>query len=259
MKFKTRNATAAILLAASVAPLMAAGAAQPARPLLPVFDAATITARCDGELAAVRQQQKAMEARKGAGTIFAELNALSIRFAEFAYPVYLLQNVAPDKATRDAAQACLEKVLPFETELYQSAALYKRVKAVKPKDPDGHRLSAGPVREVRGRRRDAAARQAQARQRDHRRTRATVGSRSRRTSTRTAPPSRSLRPKRPACPRPGSPRASGTIRATSCSGWITRRSCRSWSSPPMRTRASASGWRSIAKAARRTSRSSSRR
>jgi thimet oligopeptidase len=134
MKFNTRNATAAILLAASVAPMMTSSAAQTERPRLPVFDAATITARCDGELAAVRQQQKAMEARKGAGTIFAELNALSIRFADFAYPVYLLQNVAPDKATRDAAQACLEKVLPFETELYQSAALYQRVKAVAPKD-----------------------------------------------------------------------------------------------------------------------------
>jgi thimet oligopeptidase len=134
MKFKTRNATAAILLAASVAPVMTASAAQTGRPLLPVFDAAMITARCDGELANVRQQQKAIEARKGAGTIFAELNALSIRFADFAYPVYLLQNIAPDKATRDAAQTCLEKMLPFETELYQSAALFQRVKAVKPKD-----------------------------------------------------------------------------------------------------------------------------
>ena len=75
-----------------------------------------------------------MEARKGADGVFAELNALTIRFADFAYPVYLLQNVAPDKTTRDAAQACLEKLLPFETEVYQSGALYQRVQAVKPKD-----------------------------------------------------------------------------------------------------------------------------
>ena len=71
---------------------------------------ATISARlADGELAAVRKQLKSMEARKGANGIFAELNALTIRFADFAYPVYLLQNVALDKVTRDAAQACLEK------------------------------------------------------------------------------------------------------------------------------------------------------
>jgi thimet oligopeptidase len=132
MKLTNPCALAAILLAAcaTIAPV---GAAQPQRPLIPVFDAATIAARCDAELAAVRKMQRATEAGK-AGSIFSELNALSIRFADFAYPVYLLQNVAPDKATRDAAQACLEKLLPFETELYQSAALYQRVKAVRPKD-----------------------------------------------------------------------------------------------------------------------------
>jgi thimet oligopeptidase len=48
--------------------------------------------------------------------------------------VYLLQNVAPDQATRDAAQACLEKLLPFETEVTQSEALYRRVRALKPAD-----------------------------------------------------------------------------------------------------------------------------
>ncbi|HET9024364.1 MAG TPA: M3 family metallopeptidase, partial [Burkholderiaceae bacterium] len=104
------------------------------RPLVPVFDAAAISARCDRELANVRGTLKAMESRKGSGKVFAELNALSIAFTDFAYPVYLLQNVSPDKATRDAAQACLEKVLPFETEVYQSEALYRRVKAVQPAD-----------------------------------------------------------------------------------------------------------------------------
>lgn len=134
MKLTTRNAAAAILLGAFTAPFAPVSAAEPVRPLIPVLDAAMIGARCDGELAAVRKQLKAMEARKGASGIYAELNALTIRFADFAYPVYLLQNVAPDKVTRDAAQACLEKLLPFETEVYQSAALYQRVQTVKPKD-----------------------------------------------------------------------------------------------------------------------------
>ncbi|HQR22684.1 MAG TPA: M3 family metallopeptidase, partial [Burkholderiaceae bacterium] len=132
MTLKTPGAATAILLAALINP---AGAATPmVPPQLPVYDAAAITARCEGELDAVRRQLRTMEARKGAEHVFAELNALSIRFADFAYPVYLLQNVAPDKATRDAAQKCLEKLLPFETEVYQSSALYARVKAVKPKD-----------------------------------------------------------------------------------------------------------------------------
>ena len=130
ISFSSRAWRAALAGAA----LVAGPALSVERPLVPVFDAATISARCDRELANVRGTLKAMESRKGAGKVFAELNALSIAFTDFAYPVYLLQNVSPDKATRDAAQACLEKVLPFETEIYQSEALYKRVKAVKPAD-----------------------------------------------------------------------------------------------------------------------------
>jgi thimet oligopeptidase len=104
------------------------------RPSIPLFDAPTIAARCDPELAKVRATLKAMESRRGPAGVFAELNRLSLAFIDFAYPVYLLQNVAPDAATRDAAQACLEKLLPFETEVYQSEPLYRRVKAATPRD-----------------------------------------------------------------------------------------------------------------------------
>ena len=131
MRFEPRHTAAAILLAAGPLPLQAA---QPARPLIPVYTAAEISTRCEAELAAARKMLKAMEARKGAGNVLAELNVLSIQASDFANPVYLLQNVGVDKTTRDAAQACLEKLLPFETEVYQSAALYERVKAVKAKD-----------------------------------------------------------------------------------------------------------------------------
>ncbi|HTN49116.1 MAG TPA: M3 family metallopeptidase [Burkholderiaceae bacterium] len=132
--FDVRRATTAIPLVASLlAAPSAAHAAPTGRPLIPLLNAAAITARCDGELATLRRELKAMETRKG-GSVLAELNALSLRSNDFASPVYLLQNVAPDKATRDAAQACLEKLVPFESELYQSTALYERVKAVKPGD-----------------------------------------------------------------------------------------------------------------------------
>ncbi|MGH6610974.1 MAG: M3 family metallopeptidase, partial [Burkholderiaceae bacterium] len=100
---------------------------------IPLFDASTIAARCDSELAAVRATKKRIEAKKS-NDVFADWNRLSLQFADFAYPVYLLQNVSPDKATRDAAQACLEKLLPFETELAQSVPLYQRVRAINPKD-----------------------------------------------------------------------------------------------------------------------------
>ncbi len=107
--------------------------AAPARPLMPIYDAATIAGRCDAELAKARATKKAIESKRGAD-VLADWNRLSMQFADFAYPVYLLQNVATDKATRDAAQACLEKLLPFEIEMAQSELLYRRVRAVKPND-----------------------------------------------------------------------------------------------------------------------------
>ena len=109
------------------------GSAAPSRPLIPLYDAGTITARCDGELVKLRATKKAIESKQESH-VFADWNRLSIQFADFAYPIYLLQSVAPDKATRDAAQTCLETLLPFETELAQSEALYLRVRALKPRD-----------------------------------------------------------------------------------------------------------------------------
>ena len=89
-----KNATTAILLAASLAVSGVSPAAETAtptgRPLVPLLNAAAITARCEGELATLRRDLKAMEARKG-GSVFAELNALSFRANDFASPVYLLQ------------------------------------------------------------------------------------------------------------------------------------------------------------------------
>lgn len=103
------------------------------RPVMPLFDAATIAGRCDGELAKLRATKKAIESKTDTN-VFADWNRLSIQFGDFSFPVYLLQNVSTDKATRDAAQACLEKLLPFETEMAQSEPLYRRVRATKPKD-----------------------------------------------------------------------------------------------------------------------------
>ena len=122
-------------LAAATAGVLVTAAAigAPARPTIPLFDAATIAGRCDAELAKARATKKAIEAKKDTD-VFADWNRLSIQVQDFGYPVYLLQNVATDKATRDAAQTCLEKLLPFETEMAQSEPLYRRVRAVKPKD-----------------------------------------------------------------------------------------------------------------------------
>jgi thimet oligopeptidase len=127
MKVKRLAAAATGLL------VTAAAIGAPSRPMIPLFDAATIAGRCDTELAKARATKKTIEAKKDTD-VFADWNRLSIQVQDFAYPVYLLQSVATDKATRDAAQTCLEKLLRFETEMAQSEPLYRRVRVVKPKD-----------------------------------------------------------------------------------------------------------------------------
>ncbi|HYM47237.1 MAG TPA: hypothetical protein VES91_02075, partial [Burkholderiaceae bacterium] len=133
MQPRVRHEIAHLAAATAGVLVIAAAIGAPSRPTMPLYDAATIAGRCDTELAGARATKKAIESKKRAG-VFADWNRLSMQFADFAYPVYLLQNVATDKATRDAAQTCLEKLLPFETEMAQSEPLYRRVRAVKPKD-----------------------------------------------------------------------------------------------------------------------------
>ena len=120
--------------------LLAAGAAlaqapTPGRTLIPVFDAATIQQRCDGELAALRKTVTMLERnRAAASTVLAGMNRLALQSASFGNPVYLLANVATDKATRDAAQACVAKLTPLSTEIFQSRALFEKVRAAQPRD-----------------------------------------------------------------------------------------------------------------------------
>jgi thimet oligopeptidase len=121
------------IVAAALIALAGATGAQ-TRPAVPLFDATTIAARCDGELAKARAAKQKAEVPSAAAGVLAEIDRLLIDYADFAYPVYLLQHVSPDKAVRDAAQACLEKLLPFESELYQSEPLYRRVQALRATD-----------------------------------------------------------------------------------------------------------------------------
>jgi len=121
--------TLAALAIAAASPL----AALP--PGFPVTGAHQIAVRCDEELEQRRKMLANMERRAGPGRILDEFNALAIRTGGFDDPLSVLQNAAPDEETRSAAQACLEKLVPFATELFQSPRLYARVEALKATDP----------------------------------------------------------------------------------------------------------------------------
>jgi len=118
--------TAALLLAPPAAH------AQSARPLAPLYDAAGITQACDDVLAAARTTIAAMEAKPGAGAIFDEWNRLESAVEDVVNPIYLLGNLHPDKAVRDAAEPCLQQYTTLRTDLFQSEKLFARVKAAKP-------------------------------------------------------------------------------------------------------------------------------
>src|SRR4249920_196845 len=81
--------------------------AAPARPLVPQLDAAAVTKLCDEGFPRWKKTLDAMGAKKGAGAIFDEWNRLQIDMEDVVGPVYLLNNVHPDKAVRDAAEPCI--------------------------------------------------------------------------------------------------------------------------------------------------------
>ena len=128
-----RLVLASLALAAAGSALAAAPkAAAPARPLVPSYDAAAVTARCDAGLAKARDAAKALAARRGGAGFTAEWNRLQILIEDTVNPIYLVGSVHPDKAVRDAADPCLQKFTAFSTELFQDERLFARAKAVKP-------------------------------------------------------------------------------------------------------------------------------
>jgi thimet oligopeptidase len=126
----------AVVAAAALIP----AAAAPARPLVPILDAAQVTRVCDAALEQARKTVIQMEARSGAGTIFDEWNRLQIALEDAINPIYLLGSVDPDKAVRDASEPCLQKYTTLSTDLFQNEKLYSRVRAVQPANPHQAKL-----------------------------------------------------------------------------------------------------------------------
>jgi len=126
----------AVLAMATGSPMLSRGETPSAGvpPGFSVIGAHQIAVRCDEELEQRRKMMANMERRAGAGKILEEFNALALRTGGFDDPLAVLQNAAPDKETRSAAQSCLEKIVPFATELFQSTRLYARVLAFKATD-----------------------------------------------------------------------------------------------------------------------------
>ena len=124
-----------MLLAAVLAASLPAAAQKFDRPLPPLYDAPGVTKACDAMLAQARKSIAAMEAKAGGAGFFAEWNRLQIDMENVLNPIYLLGNVHPDKAVRDASEPCLQKYTTLSTEIYQSEKLFRRVSDTRPANP----------------------------------------------------------------------------------------------------------------------------
>ncbi|MGH8560993.1 MAG: hypothetical protein ACRES4_03425, partial [Nevskiales bacterium] len=122
------------LLLASALPL----AAQATRPTITLYDAASLTSACEQALAAARKRAETLAVlpmnEVSPDSVLATWNDQSRLAEDVIGSASLLAYVHPDKAVRDAGEACILKTTETQTAIFQNEALYKRVQAVSPKD-----------------------------------------------------------------------------------------------------------------------------
>ena len=125
----------AFCLFAAVVPAAFAAATLPG-PAFPSFaTAAALQTYCDESLPKAKTALQALErhpANAGWLAAYDDLNAL---LEDLAGPVYLLSNVHPDKAIRDAADACELRWQDFTSSLSQNTTLYRAASRLRERDP----------------------------------------------------------------------------------------------------------------------------
>ncbi|PTT89718.1 peptidase, partial [Pelomonas sp. HMWF004] len=95
-------------------------------PNFPQFtSAAQVKANCDTGLQGARQRVKALERRPANAGRLAALDDLNVYFEDMQYPSDFVLNVHPDKAVRDAAQACSLRWADFSSSLGQNEKLFR--------------------------------------------------------------------------------------------------------------------------------------
>jgi Zn-dependent oligopeptidase len=130
------NASRLVAIAGIV--LASAAGAAPATlpgPAFPRFvDAAALKSACDGALADAAQRVDRLERHPADAGWLAAWDDLNAATDDASAPIDLLENVAPEKAIRDAAQACSQRWAEFGSTLGQNETLYRALVRVEPRD-----------------------------------------------------------------------------------------------------------------------------
>jgi len=104
-------------------------------PAFPSFAVpAQVQVACDRSLEGARQRVVALEQRSPADGWLAAYDDLYAYIEEAANPIEFLTNVHPNKAVRDAAQACTLRWADFSSTLGQDEKLYAAARQVQPAD-----------------------------------------------------------------------------------------------------------------------------
>ena len=112
-------------------------------PVFPVYETAqALTAACDAGLDSAGERVKALEAMAPGEAWLASYDEVTAFIEDASGPIYLIQNVHPDKAIRDAAQACSLRWSEFGSRLGQNAALYQTLGKVRADDAIDRRFVA---------------------------------------------------------------------------------------------------------------------
>jgi thimet oligopeptidase len=127
-----KHSLIACLLLAAASPTLAS------RPTLTLYDSQSLTTACEQALAATRTRADALAKlpmdEVSVDSVLGSWNDQSRLAEDVIGPASLLAYVHPDKAVRDAGEACILKTTETQTAIFQNEALYKRVQTVTTKD-----------------------------------------------------------------------------------------------------------------------------
>jgi len=113
----------------------AGAAAELPGPRFPVYaNVAELVAACDSGLAAAGERVTALEKHAADASWLAALDALNAYVEDVSAPFSVIQNTHPDKAMRDAAQACQLRWADFESTFGQNEQIYRAARDVVSRD-----------------------------------------------------------------------------------------------------------------------------
>lgn len=132
-----RTAAVGALAACIALPALALTAAAPAAQpgpgyaLVPLHTVESVNRDCADVLERGKRDVARLE-KTAPAQLLAQWNRFQIAVQDVEGPIYLLSEVHPEKAVRDAAQACEVKISAFTTEVSQNSRLYARFKSMTP-------------------------------------------------------------------------------------------------------------------------------